>query len=327
MEHVDPIHCWGRRALLTSLSVALLVACTASPSHAGRLKISHLYSLSDFSGPIPYSSVRLYSDDLHDELYVSSGGNIRIFNASGMEIFRFDEDNPIGAIFDMTTDASGELYFLSYDFSDPAGGPKYSITWCNYRGEVRDKIRITGIPAAYSGFHPHYMYFRNEKFLLVDRMGMLAVDVDRNGVFVKGYDLGDMIGVEAKDRPNTEIFGFCVDREGSMYFTVPVHFRVYRIASDGQVSSFGKAGSAPGGFGVVSGIAVDGSGNLFVSDKRRHMVMIFDRQFRFLQEFGGYGDKRESLAYPDHLCLDRSGRVYISQVKKKGVSVFQAVPN
>ncbi len=328
--HLKKIGRWGQRLLLASLSFALALPAPAASSQASRLKISHIYNLSDFSGTIPYSSVRIYSDTVHDELYVSSGGNIRVFNATGMEIYRFDEDSQtgaIGAIQDMTTDASGEIYFLSYDFSDPVGGPKYSIAWCNYRGEVRERIQITGIPEAYSGFHPHFMFFRDEKFLLVDRMGMLAVETDRNGVFVKGYDLGDLIGVEPKDRPNTEIFGFCVDGEGSMYFTVPVHFRAYRIASNGEISSFGKAGSAPGGFGVVSGIAVDGSGNLFVSDKRRHKIMVFDRQFRFLQEFGGYGEKREHLAYPDDLCLDRSGKVYISQVKKRGVSVFQVVSN
>ncbi len=110
-----------------------------------------------------------------------------------------------------------------------------------------------------------------------------------------------------------------------MYFTVPVYFQVFKISADGKVSFFGKPGSAPGLFGVVSGVAVDASGNLFISDKRRHVVMVFDPQFRFLQEFGGYGEKRANLVYPDELALDRSGHLYVSQMKKRGVTVFQVV--
>jgi sugar lactone lactonase YvrE len=167
----------------------------------------------------------------------------------------------------------------------------------------------------------------NEKFLLVDRMHMLAAEVDRHGAFLAGYDLGAMIGVEEKDRPNTEIFGFCVDGAGNMFFTVPVLFQAFRIGTDGKVAFFGKAGSSPGMFGVASGIAVDGGGNIFVSDKRRHVVMVFDHNFRFLQEFGGYGGRRENLTHPDDLCVDSSGKLYVSQLLKRGVSVFQVVTN
>jgi len=316
-----------RRTVCPSLCIALLAVALAAPSDAGIFKISHLYSLSDFSGAIPYSAARLYPDASQEELYVDSGGKIRVFNAAGMEIFRFDDDPALGATYGLAVDEKGDILLLSYDFSRPAEGPKYWITRCNYRGEPKERIAISGLPKEYSGFRPNVFCYRGGRFLLVSKSPMQAVETDRNGVFLKGYDFAEMIGIPEKDRPNTEIFGFCVDGEGSMYFTVPVLFQVSKIAADGKVSTFGKAGSAPGMFGVVSGIAVDGDGNLFVSDKRRHMVMVFDPQFRFLQEFGGYGEKKGSLAYPDELSLDRSGRVYVSQMKKRGVSVFQVVPN
>ncbi|HMN03034.1 MAG TPA: hypothetical protein PKC17_09745, partial [Geobacter anodireducens] len=94
-------------------------------------------------------------------------------------------------------------------------------------------------------------------------------------------------------------------------------------AADGKVDSFGKRGSAPGKFGVPAGIAADGLGNYYISDKLRCAILVFDRQFKFIHEFGGRGDAPGSLVGPDDLAIDAEGKLYVGQLGKRGVSVFK----
>ncbi len=155
---------------------------------------------------------------------------------------------------------------------------------------------------------------------------MQAVVTDRNGVFRKGYDLANILEIPEADRPNTEIFGFSLDADGNMLFTVPVLFKAYVVSPEGKVTgSFGKAGSAPGMFGVVSGIAKDDQGNYLVVERLRSVVMVFDKEFRFLQEFGYRGDKPGNLIRPSELAVGNAGKLYVTQVRNRGVSVFSIV--
>lgn len=52
------------------------------------------------------------------------------------------------------------------------------------------------------------------------------------------------------------------------------------------MTSFGRSGSAAGRFGVIAGIAVDRQGRVIVADKLKSVVMVFDKDFTFLSEFG-----------------------------------------
>jgi DNA-binding beta-propeller fold protein YncE len=130
--------------------------------------------------------------------------------------------------------------------------------------------------------------------------------------------------LKADDRPldGVESIGFTVDREGSIFFTIPTLFAVYKRSPDGKVASFGRPGSSPGRFGVVAGIASDSRGNLFVADKLKSVVMVFDKDFNFLTEFGYRGLRPGNLIVPDDVAVDRRDRVYVSQARKRGVSVF-----
>ena len=87
---------------------------------------------------------------------------------------------------------------------------------------------------------------------------------------------------------------------------------------------FGSPGSAPGKFGVVAGITTDKFGNVFVSDRLRSVVMIFDSKFNFQTEFGYRGTQPDSLIVPDDIVVDdEKGLLYVAQAANRGVSVFK----
>jgi hypothetical protein len=50
--------------------------------------------------------------------------------------------------------------------------------------------------------------------------------------------------------------------------------------------------------------------------------MVFDKEFRFIREFGYRGDKPGNLIRPNDLAMGNSGKLYVTQVRNRGVSVF-----
>jgi hypothetical protein len=60
-----------------------------------------------------------------------------------------------------------------------------------------------------------------------------------------------------------------------------------------------------------------------VADRLKSAVLIFDKNFKFVREFGYRGSKPDNLAGPRDLGLDAEGRLYVSQLASRGVSVFK----
>ncbi len=312
--------------LVLALAASLFLGPFPAEASAG-VTSTFLYSLANFHGKLPYNEVRVRVDRARDEVYVVERGIVRVFNESGMEFFWFGDNAELESIYDLAVDEEGDVSLLSYNFAHPED-PKYFLIRCNYRGDVKEKLAVTGLPSEYSGFFPNYMYYRGGEFLFLSSSRMQVVVTDKKGVFRRGYDLADILEIPRKDRPDTEIFGFNLDADGNMLFTVPVLFKAYVVSPEGKMlSSFGKAGSAPGMFGIVCGIARDDRGNYLVVERLRSVVMVFDKEFRFQREFGYRGDKPANLIRPNEVAVGNAGKLYVTQVRNKGVSVFSVTSN
>jgi hypothetical protein len=317
--------CYAKYLVLI-LATSLFLAPFPAQASAD-VKSTFLYSLANFHGKLPYNEVRVRVDRARDEVYVVERGIVRVFNESGMEFFWFGDNAELESIYDLAVDEAGDVSLLSYNFAHPED-PKYFLIHCNYRGDVKEKLMVTGLPVEFSGFFPNYMFYRDEKYLFLSSSRMKVVVTDRNGVFRKGYDLADLLEIPEKDRANIEIFGFNLDSDGNMLFTIPVLFQAYVVSPDGKVAgSFGKSGSAPGMFGVVCGIAKDDQGNYLVVERLRSVVMVFDKEFRFLREFGYVGGKPGNLVRPNEVAMGNAGKLYVTQVRDRGVSVFSVTSN
>ena len=311
--------------LVLVLAASLFLAPFPARASA-EVNSTFLYSLANFHGKLPYNEVRVRVDRARDDVYVVERGIVRVFNDSGMEIFWFGDNPELESIYDLAVDEKGDIFLLSFNFSRPED-PQYYLIHCNYRGDAKQKMKVTGLPQSFR-FFPNYMFFQNGRFLFLNSSQMRVVVTDRKGVFLKEYDLASILEIPEKDRPNTEIFGFNLDPEGNMLFTVPVLFKAFVVSPDGKIAaSFGKGGSAPGLFGIVSGIAKDDQGNYLVVERLRSVVMIFDKNFGFLKEFGYRGGKPGNLIRPSEVAAGNAGKLYVTQVGNRGVSVFSVTNN
>lgn len=306
--------------ILTILLVGSVIPVRASYAKS-RIEVKPLYILSNFSGHIPYNNVRLDVDRNSDELLVLNprDGDIRVFNNTGMEIFRTESYRDLGQPVDLSVKEDGAIDLLVHN------GSKYKIHHCNYRGEPESELKLIGIPENFSSMKPDRILW-NGGFLYLVEMGSLKVAVfNSDGLYLRGYLMADILELEGNEVDEGTMFDFTVDRDGNMLFTIPILFSVYRVTPDGQVSRFGQPGSAPGKFSVVSGIAVDPVGNIFLSDRRRSVVMVFGPDLKFQREFGYRGFGPGNLIVPGDLTLDRTGKLYVTQMRKLGIKVYRVM--
>jgi hypothetical protein len=308
----------GRPALRLAL-----IACAAVLSASAvlaQVRATYLYSLSSFSGPLRYDSVRVHVDQDRDETYVIYQNLVRVYNPSGMEIFSFGDDLDLGHILDLAVDRNGNIILLSYKDS------RSIVTRCNFRGVPTGSIEVSNLPAGVV-FAANRMVHRNGLFYFASLGASSVIITGSSGEFRKRIELLPLLDADARQVEGAETSGFTVDPEGNIYFAVPVLFRAFKLSPDGKLSSFGRSGSAPGRFGVLGGIALDSRGNLLVADKLKCVVMVFNKDFTFLTEFGYRGSKPQNLVVPDDIGVDRRDRVYVSQGRQRGVGVFALTAN
>jgi uncharacterized protein (TIGR03437 family) len=121
-----------------------------------------------------------------------------------------------------------------------------------------------------------------------------------------------------------------IDQAGNVYVSTIGGQRVRRIKVDGAIETFagtGEAGdSGDGGpaneakFQSIGGLAVDGSGNVFVSDRAANRVRVIDRNGR-IRTYAGTGEFRPGgegtsastspLAEPSLLAADLEGNLVV----------------
>jgi DNA-binding beta-propeller fold protein YncE len=305
---------------LMALLAAFFLLPAGLVSAGENISAPYLYNLSNFHGILPLSWVSISVDESRDEVYVLPGQGIKIFNDRGMEVYSFNEAEEIGGASGVAVDDKGNIIVISND--------QREIVRCNYRGERISKMELKNLPPEFSGFFPGRVFFRKGAFYFEgSSSGSSSIQVvvtDREGLYKDGYDIMALVNLDEKNSQDADIVGFNVDGEGNLLFTMPVMAKAYVVSPDKQVRSFGRRGSKPGTFGVPGGIASDASGSfILVADTLRCVVMVFNRDFVFQTEFGFRGFSPGNLVGPMQLAVDSKNRLYVTQLRDRGVSVYQ----
>lgn len=275
------------------------------------------FNFATSAGALRATFSALVYDPAGDELYALSQGVVRIFSPTGMETFAFGDEPGLTGASAVAALEDGDVLALMTRTTD------WSIVRGSFRGELKGSFQITGVPDTFpmKEFRPSAMRYVGGKLYLADRGGMRVLVTTATGAYERSYDLAELID-SADKRGDLGIRGFDVDRAGNILFTVSPLFRAFVVSPEGKVRGFGRAGSAPGRFGVVAGIAEDGAGNFYVSDILRCAIIVFDKNLEFVGEFGGRGFDEAGLIGPSEIAV-ANGNVYVLQGARRGVSVFR----
>ena len=125
-------------------------------------------------------------------------------------------------------------------------------------------------------------------------------------------------GVEGKlshqlDSP----FGLSVDSNGNIIVADINSIKIFTL--DGRFfRRIGEKGS------FISPIhCIQHENNFIVSDNKEHCIKVFDKQGKFLYNFGMKGDRNGELNSPRCLSVDKAGQVLVCDLSNKRVRVFK----
>ena len=80
--------------------------------------------------------------------------------------------------------------------------------------------------------------------------------------------------------------------------------------------------TSPGDFGAPQGVAVDGDGNVYVTDTMNDRVEIFDADGNFISTFGKAGDGPGYFARPKGIAVDSDGHIWVADQMQDRLQVF-----
>jgi sugar lactone lactonase YvrE len=85
--------------------------------------------------------------------------------------------------------------------------------------------------------------------------------------------------------------------------------------------SFGKDGKEDGQFNIISGLAVDAKGNIYVGDTDRLIIQKFSPTGAFIEKYS-IKDKSDDEAYVISMVFDKDGSMYVGRGAENGILVL-----
>lgn len=148
---------------------------------------------------------------------------------------------------------------------------------------------------------------------------VMVADVGAENIRIFDRKSGDLTGAIGEQGEGEGTFRFpthlTIDREGNLYVTDFLNFRVQKFDADGKfISTIGEPGDFPGAMPRPKGIAVDRNGYLYAVDSAFEIVQIFDIETGdALMPFGKFGSLNGGTWLPAGIDIDYDNLAYFSK--------------
>ncbi len=232
---------------------------------------------------------------------------------------RFEEPSGLAA------DGSGNFYF------------------CDLRGDRIRKVDSSGVitTVTRASVPRGVLVDGSGNLYIADSGNRVVRKVDSSGVGTTVAGTGSQIGAVGDDGPATEatlVFpvDLALDGSGNLYIADNGNHRVRKVDSSGTITTFAGTGAGTGGFSgdggqaaaaelnFPTGVAVDGSGNVYIADTDNNRIRKVDSSgvITTVAGTGTYGCSGDGgsaisaqLRRPQDVAVDGSGNVYIADTR------------
>ncbi|MBI1747056.1 MAG: SBBP repeat-containing protein [Acidobacteria bacterium] len=152
---------------------------------------------------------------------------------------------------------------------------------------------------------------RLKKVNIYSSDGVLTNAISR----ISGQELVNPAGL-ALDEPNGRLY--IADTRGHQVFACD-------LKNLGNGARFGKRGEGDDEFNFPTAIAVDKSGNIYVTDTMNFSVKLFDKNFKFIRKLGKeHGLGIGSFDRPKGIAIDSEGNIYVVDATFSNFQIFNS---
>jgi DNA-binding beta-propeller fold protein YncE len=301
-------------SLALALALAAVTPRMVPAPEGGEVRVRYLFSLTAHTGKTTLDVPGLSWDPEGRELFVLFAGDLRVFNASGMEIFRFERHFELGRTVSVTPLPGGDLLVWVIK------GEESRLVRFDFRGRPIGEFTLSGVPPDLVGVGRVGPFRAGDRLYFPDETGKRLAVTSLDGAFIAVRDLTLKFGdeedkLEANDLDRR---GFWIDEKENVYFSFPLIFHVAVLGPDGKQRGFGEKGSTVGKFNVIGSVVTDEDGYIYVADVLKSTVMVFNPEFRYVGQVAGI-HRPSGLLYAD-------GKLFVAQGRGAGIAVFGLIP-
>jgi DNA-binding beta-propeller fold protein YncE len=159
-----------------------------------------------------------------------------------------------------------------------------------------------------------------------DRLFVSDANLRHVVVFSPKHEQEAAFGGEVLVRPS----GVAIDRENRFVYVADTGNDVVDVFDADSYKFLRQIGkpsrkhdqSLPGTFSLPEGVAVDGDGNVYVTDTFNDRVEMFDADGQFISTFGKNGDGPADFERPKGIAVDGDGHIWVVDAAQNRVKVF-----
>lgn len=160
-----------------------------------------------------------------------------------------------------------------------------------------------------------------------DTLFVTDVGLHRVDVFAPGkHEMVTAFGGDVLSKPTSiaidtqNRFAYVVDSDNDVVdvFDADSYRLLRKIGTPGKKHTL----TTPGTFSLPIGVAVDGDGNVYVTDTFNNRVEIFDADGAFISQFGKNGDGPGDFERPKGIAVDCDGHIWVADGAQDRVKVF-----
>jgi hypothetical protein len=301
-------------SLALALALAAVTPRMVPAPDGGEVRVRYLFSLTAHTGKNTLDVPSLSWDPEGRELFLLFADDLRVFNASGMEIHRFERQPELGRKQSVTPLPGGDLLLRTMKDG------KSRLLRCDFRGRLIGEFTLSGVPPELAGVGQVGPFRVGERLYFSDETGQRLVVTSLDGKFIAVRDLTLKFGEEEDQlgEYDLERRGFWIDRKENIYFSFPLIFHVAVLGPDGKQRGFGQKGSTAGKFNVIGNVVADDDGYIYVADVLKSTVMVFNPEFRYVGQVAGI-HRPAGVLYAD-------GKLFVAQGRSAGIAVFGIEP-
>jgi len=281
--------------------------------------IKFVAQIKNFTPTLDLKSPVKIETDTRDNIYILDKGHqmIFIYNRDFIPIDKINSSKGLISPICFCIHDDGFIYVSMKSGTEQKGG---MIGIFNSLGRLEKKIFYKDFPQSENFLASDIAIDEKGNLYLAAGAGFPLIILDKEGTFLSSISpreqqMGKIVSadVTAVKLTDSEIF---LLSEGMG--------RVYVYSKDGKfIRMFARKGGSTGKLSRARGLSIDKKTNLvYIMDYLRHTLSIYNIEGKFITEYGGFGYKPKWFNYPNGICLNENGRLFVADTFNKRVQVF-----